>query len=100
MRNIWTDHVVWTHDYLISAIEELHNKDLVTERLLQNQTDIGNTIISFYGKEAGTALTKLLREHILISADVVKAAIDDDTEKPKVADTKGMTMPYLNAPSR
>ena len=43
-------------------------------RLLKNQTDIGNAIKPFYGKAAGVAVTKLLREHILIAADVIAAA--------------------------
>ena len=44
------------------------------ERLLRNQDDIGNAIKPVYGEAAGNKLTSLLREHILIAADIVTAA--------------------------
>ena len=43
-------------------------------RLLQNQTDIGDAIKPFYGDEAGNELTRQLKQHILIAADVIAAA--------------------------
>ena len=50
-------------------------------RLLRNQTDIGNAIKPFYGNAAGAALTKELREHILIAADLIAAAKAGDQAK-------------------
>lgn len=83
MRKLWEDHIVWTRNFIISAIANLEDKDAVTKRLLQNQVDIGNAIKPYYGNEAGDALTKLLREHILIAADVVADAIANDSKKLK-----------------
>lgn len=81
MRKLWEDHIVWTRNFIISAIANLEDKDAVTKRLLQNQDDIGNAIKAYYGNEAGDALTKLLREHIMIAGDVVADAIANDTTK-------------------
>ena len=50
-------------------------------RLLRNQSDIGNAIKPYYGAKAGTGLTRLLREHILIAADLVAAAKAGDKAK-------------------
>ncbi len=74
MRKLWEDHIVWTRNFIISAIAGLQDLNAVTNRLLQNQDDIGTAIKPYYGDDAGTKLTKLLREHILIAAKVVKAA--------------------------
>jgi hypothetical protein len=74
MRQLWDDHVFWTRLYIVSALGDLPDKAATTERLLRNQTDIGNAIKPFYGEEAGAKLTALLRDHILIAADIVGAA--------------------------
>jgi hypothetical protein len=74
MRKLWTDHVAWTRMFIISAAAGLPDKDATTQRLLQNQTDIGNAVGEYYGKPAGAKLTSLLKDHILIAADLVGAA--------------------------
>ena len=42
--------------------------------LLKNQDDIGGAIKPYYGDAAGDKLATLLRDHILIAAEVVTAA--------------------------
>lgn len=74
MRKLWEDHITFTRNFIISALAKLPDQAAVTKRLLANQDDIGNAVKAYYGDEAGAKLTKLLREHILIAADVVKAA--------------------------
>lgn len=74
MRKLWTDHVAWTRLFIVSAAAGLPDKDATTQRLLQNQTDIGNVVASYYGQDAGTKLTALLKSHILLAADLVGAA--------------------------
>jgi hypothetical protein len=77
VRTLWEDHVAWTRLFIVSAVAGLEDKDATTKRLLQNQADIGEAVAAFYGKQAGVQLTSLLREHILIAADIVAAAKDD-----------------------
>src|SRR5215213_8525207 len=74
MRQLWSDHVTWTRLFIVSAAADLPDKGATTQRLLQNQTDIGNAVGSIYGKTAGDKLTALLKDHILIAADIVGAA--------------------------
>lgn len=80
MRHLWEDHAFWTRSYIISAVADLPDTQATAERLLQNQTDIGNAVAGFYGEEAGAALTELLREHILTAADLVAAAKAGDQD--------------------
>ena len=74
MRKLWSEHVAWTRLYIVSAAAGLPDKDATTQRLLQNQTDIGDAIAPYYGQAAGAKLTSLLRSHILIAAGLVGAA--------------------------
>jgi hypothetical protein len=78
MRKLWEEHITYTRNYIISALAGLPDSDAIAQRLLSNQDDIGNAIKPYYGDAAGTKLSKLLREHILIAADVVKAAKSGD----------------------
>jgi hypothetical protein len=81
MDKLWEDHITWTRLFIVSAAADLPDKQATTERLLQNQTDIGNAIKPYFGAAAGTQLTGLLKDHILIAADVVTAAKADDKAK-------------------
>jgi hypothetical protein len=79
MRKLWEDHVTWTRLFIVSFAAGLPDTDATAQRLLQNQTDLGNAIKPFYGDAAGRQLTALLREHILIAADLLKAAKAGDS---------------------
>src|SRR5438067_4790087 len=74
MRKLWEDHITWTRLYIVSAAADLPEKDVTAQRLLQNQTEIGNAIKPFYGEDAGNKLTALLRDHILGAVDLIAAA--------------------------
>jgi hypothetical protein len=74
MRRLWEDHVTWTRLAIISLTTDAPDTEETVGRLLRNQTDIGNAIKPFYGEAAGQELTRLLRDHILIAADLIAAA--------------------------
>ncbi len=74
MRKLWEDHVVWTRQVIVSFAAGLPDLDPALQRLLANQEDIGDAVEPFYGDAAGDRLSALLREHILIAADVLAAA--------------------------
>ncbi len=80
MRQLWEEHIVYTRNFIISALAGLDDTGKIAERLLKNQDDIGNAIKPIYGEEAGNKLAALLRDHILIAADIVKAAKAGDNE--------------------
>lgn len=81
MRRLWSDHVAYTRLFIVSAAAGSADKDATTQRLLQNQTDIGNAVVDFYGRDAGNKLTALLTDHILIAASIVAAAKAGDNAK-------------------
>ena len=81
MRRLWSDHVAYTRLFIVSAAHGSADKDAHTQRLLQNQADIGNAVAEYYGKAAGDKLTALLKDHILIAASIVTAAKAGDNAK-------------------
>jgi hypothetical protein len=111
MRKLWTDHVVWTRDYIIAAaagtpvserlaktlgsatgkvatlsgigaaVSTLSPGDSAAVRLLKNQEDIGDAIAVYYGEEAGRKLTSLLKKHILIAVDLISDAKKGNQKK-------------------
>jgi hypothetical protein len=85
MRKLWEDHITWTRLFIVSAAADLPDKNATTERLLRNQTDIGNAVKPFYGEAAGEKLTALLKEHITTAAELVTAAKANDTAKTEDA---------------
>jgi hypothetical protein len=86
MRKLWTDHVVWTRDYIIAALGDQPDAKAAADRLMKNQDDIGGAVAKFYGAPAGQQLTTLLKEHITIAVDVIKAAKAGDKAAQKQAD--------------
>ena len=79
MRKLWEDHIVWTRQFIVSSIADLPDAGTAASRLLRNQNHIGNAIKPFYGDAAGEQLTSLLRDHILIAADLLTAAKEGDS---------------------
>jgi hypothetical protein len=88
MRKLWTDHVVWTRMYIIAAVGDQPDAQAAATRLMKNQDDIGNAVARYYGGPAGQQLTTLLKEHITIAVDVIKAAKAADNSALKQADGK------------
>jgi hypothetical protein len=78
LRKLWSDHVIWTRQYIVAAVAGTPDADAAAGRLLKNQDDIGAAIVPYYGQAAGDRLTELLKEHIMIAVDLVNAAKNDD----------------------
>jgi hypothetical protein len=88
MRKVWTDHVVWTRDYVVAAVGDHPDAQAAAARLMKNQEDIGNAVAKFYGAPAGQQLTTLLKQHISIAVDLIKAAKAGDKAGQQQADAK------------
>jgi len=88
MRKLWTDHTVWTRDYIVAAVDGKPDAMAAANRLMKNQEDIGNAIAAYYGQAAGQQLTSLLKQHISIAVDLIKAAKAGDKAAQKQADDR------------
>ena len=74
MRTLWANHAIWTREYIVSAIAGGPDAADLADRLLKNKDDIAAAFAAYYGDKTGAALAELLKQHILIAADLVDAA--------------------------
>ncbi|MEK4484361.1 hypothetical protein MHH81_02020 [Psychrobacillus sp. FSL H8-0484] len=79
-RLLWEQHVYWTRMTITSLVFNLPDLQPVQERLLRNAPDMGNSIRPFYGDQIADRYTALIKEHLIIAAELVTAAIKGDTK--------------------
>ena len=91
MRELWSEHVIYTREYIAAAASGSAGASAMATRLMRNQEDIGNAIKPYYGDAAGSKLTTLLKDHINIATEVVAAAKAGDKMKLADADRRWHT---------
>ena len=74
MRSLWEQHVAWTRLAIISIVFNLPDVNVTVGRLLQNATHMGLSLEPFYGEDAVKKYSALIKDHLVIAADLVKAA--------------------------
>jgi len=74
MRELWSDHIVYTRSFIVSASAALPDTAEALQRLLRNQDEIGEAVKPYYGDAAGTQLASLLRNHIQLAGKTLMAA--------------------------
>ncbi|WP_342513899.1 hypothetical protein MKY34_03680 [Sporosarcina sp. FSL K6-1522] len=80
-RLLWMEHVNWTRMTIISIVFGLPDLQFVQERLLRNATDMGNCLRPFYGDQIADRYAELMKEHLVLAAELVTAAVEGDTKK-------------------
>lgn len=73
-RMLWEQHDVWTRSAIMSIVFELPDLDLVLQRLLRNPVDFARVFEIFYGPKIAARFKELLREHLVLAAQIVEAA--------------------------
>lgn len=79
-RKLWAEHVFWTRAFIISTASGLGDLEHVTARLLRNPTDFALAFRNFYGVDKAKTLETLLKEHLLIAANLVNHLKEGDME--------------------
>lgn len=93
MRMLWEQHDVWTWSTITSLVFDLPNVDAVVARLLRDPVDFEHALQPFYGERIAARFRELLTEHLVIAADLVKAAKAGDNTAAAEAERKW----YANA---
>lgn len=80
IRMLWEQHGAWTRMTIVSLTEDLPDVDLVTKRLLRNPVDFQEALNPFYGDKVASKFSELLTSHLVLAAQLVKAAKAGDTK--------------------
>jgi LysM repeat protein len=86
LRLLWEQHVVWTRLFIISAVFGLPDGQPVTNRLLRNPEDFRAALKPLYGEKTASRFADLLRSHLVIASELVKAAKAGDTKAAEKAE--------------
>ena len=78
MRFVWQEHVFWTRSAIISILEDLDDKEIIVNRLLENAKDIANLFSPYYSQEVVDEIDRLIEEHLSIAANLVKSLKDNN----------------------
>lgn len=93
LRSLWEQHVFWTRLVILSIAFNLPDLDVVTNRLLRNPKDFENALRPLYGERIASRFAELFTNHLVIAAELVKAAKAGDTKTANDAETRW----YANA---
>lgn len=87
-RLLWEQHVYWTRMVILSIAFDLPDLEPTTNRLLRNATDFARLFRKFYGHAIAAEFERLIREHLVIAAELVKAAKAGDAKTASDAENR------------
>ncbi len=79
IRMLWEQHVFWTRLVISGIVFAMPDADYSTRRLLRNPVDFENVLSVYYGNEAAKKFADLFTSHLVIAAQLVKAAKAGDS---------------------
>jgi hypothetical protein len=74
IRKLWEEHVTWTRLAILSLVFSLPDADVVINRLFRNPVDFEILLRPLYGTEKAAKFRELFKSHLVIAAQLVKAA--------------------------
>lgn len=93
IRKLWEQHVTWTRLTILSLVFDLPDIDLVTNRLLRNPQDFEALLKLLYGDKEASIFADLFTNHLVIAAELIKAAKAGDSNAAADAEKRW----YANA---
>lgn len=73
-RMLWEQHVYWTRMVILGIAYDSPDLEQTTNRLLRNPRDFARVFCHFYGNEIASEFERMLKDHLVIAAELVKAA--------------------------
>ncbi len=77
MEQLWSQQILWTRFYLVSAVSKLPDLEVVENRLLESPRDFANVFRIYYGDATADQLESLIREHLTLTVQLINAFIEE-----------------------
>jgi hypothetical protein len=78
LHRVWTDHAIWTRQYVVAAIDARPELSDTAARWLRCADELGDAFGEFYPRPTARRIAKLLRQHVTVAIDLVDAAWAED----------------------
>lgn len=88
LRLLWLQHVYWTRMVITGIAFGSPDLEATTNRLLRNADDFGRLFRQFYGPKIAAEVRLLIRDHLTIAAELVKAAKAGNTKAAAAAEKR------------
>jgi hypothetical protein len=75
---LWVQHLIYTRLVVMAFLSGSPELTDLSNRLMQNQKDIGQLMGTVFGKNVGDAITNVLTKHIQITVQVLTAVKSND----------------------
>lgn len=87
-RTLWLEHVYWIRFLIVSILNNLKDVRSNSQRLLKNASDIETLFSRYYSPDTSRRIGALLREHLLITTDLINAIKKNDDRTVLLLETK------------
>ena len=87
-RLLWEQHVYWTRMVIMGIAFDLPDLEPTTNRLLRNAPDFAKLFSQFYNNEIAAEFCRLVRDHLVIAAELVNAAKAGDSQAADEAERR------------
>lgn len=92
---IWTEHLLYTRNAIISIANKLPDSDAVVNRLVLVQDQLGSLLSPYYNATDVTSLVDLFREHVRLVGNLALNDPLDTTEYAELLYENGMSISNL-----
>jgi hypothetical protein len=79
--NLWTDHVFYTRNAVISLLSNLGDIKEITDRLMKNQEQLGSMLRPYYDSAQVDHLVELMQVHVTMAVEIITAAQNNQNTK-------------------
>jgi hypothetical protein len=87
-RLLWEQHIYWTRIAILGIAFASPDLEASTNRLLRNAPDFGRMMCQFYGNNVAAKFAQLIKDHLVIAAEMVKASKAGNTKAAAEAEKR------------